>query len=95
MHYKLKMNYLLPFLAVVLGYGIVILFQPERQRYIKLLLSFSGAYLLALTVFVLLPEVYNTHNEATGRGEVEGHDTGTPTMRRTPHQPFPLHSSSA
>ena len=69
------MNYLLPFLAVVLGYGIVILFQPERQRYIKLLLSFSGAYLLALTVFVLLPEVYHTHNEALGRGVGDGHDT--------------------
>ena len=57
------MNYLLPFLAVVLGYSFVILFKPAQQQYTKLLLSFSGAYLLALTVFVLIPEVYHSHDE--------------------------------
>ena len=57
------MNYLLPFLAVVLGYSFVTLFKPAQQQYTKLLLSFSGAYLLALTVFVLIPEVYHSHEE--------------------------------
>ena len=57
------MNYLLPFLAVVLGYSFVTLFKPAQQQYTKLLLSFSGAYLLALTVFVLIPEVYHSHDE--------------------------------
>ena len=59
------MNYLLPFLAVVLGYSFVTLFKPAQQQYTKLLLSFSGAYLLALTVFVLIPEVYHSHDEHT------------------------------
>ena len=60
------MNYLLPFLAVVLGYSFVTLFKPAQQQYTKLLLSFSGAYLLALTVFVLIPEVYHSHDEQHG-----------------------------
>ena len=57
------MNYFLPFLAVVLGYSFVTFFKPAQQQYTKLLLSFSGAYLLALTVFVLIPEVYHSHDE--------------------------------
>ena len=61
------MNYILPFLAVVLGYLYVSYIKPSQQQYTKLLLSFSGAYLLALTVFVLIPEVYHTH-------EGEGHN---------------------
>lgn len=56
------MNYFLPFLAVVLGWSVVTLLKPASQRYTKLLLSFSGAYLLALTVFVLIPEVYHQHD---------------------------------
>ena len=60
------MNYLLPFLAVVLGYSFVTFFKPAQQQYTKLLLSFSGAYLLALTVFVLIPEVYHSHDEQHG-----------------------------
>lgn len=60
------MNYLLPFLAVVLGYSFVTFFKPAQQQYTKLLLSFNGAYLLALTVFVLIPEVYHSHDEQHG-----------------------------
>lgn len=60
------MNYLLPFLAVVLGYSFVTFLKPAQQQYTKLLLSFSGAYLLALTVFVLIPEVYHSHDEQHG-----------------------------
>ena len=56
------MNYFLPFLAVVLGWSVVTFLKPASQRYTKLLLSFSGAYLLALTVFVLIPEVYHQHD---------------------------------
>ena len=58
------MNYFLPFLAVVLGYSVVTFLKPASQRYTKLLLSFSGAYLLALTVFVLIPEVYHQHDHS-------------------------------
>ena len=41
---------------------MVTFLKPASQRYTKLLLSFSGAYLLALTVFVLIPEVYHQHD---------------------------------
>ena len=58
------MTYVLPFLAVLLGFAVVSLFKLSSQWYIKLLLSFSGAFLLALTVFVLIPEVYH-HEEHT------------------------------
>ena len=58
------MTYFLPFLAVLLGFAVVSLFKLSSQWYIKLLLSFSGAFLLALTVFVLIPEVYH-HEEHT------------------------------
>ena len=58
------MTYFLPFLAVLLGFAVVSLFKLSSQWYIKLLLSFSGAFLLALTVFVLITEVYH-HEEHT------------------------------
>lgn len=53
-------NYLLPFLSVILGFIFSILFTSSKKSYVKILLSFSGAYLLALTVFTLIPEVYHT-----------------------------------
>ncbi|MDO5981308.1 ZIP family metal transporter [Flavivirga spongiicola] len=52
-------NYLLPFYAVILGVLIASLTKTKKSWNTKLLLSFSGAFLLALTLFELLPEVYN------------------------------------
>ncbi|MFJ1327607.1 ZIP family metal transporter [Capnocytophaga canimorsus] len=57
------MNYILPFSAVVIGFLLAVFFKPKENKYVKLLLSFSGAYLLGLTVFTLLPEVYHLHGE--------------------------------
>lgn len=51
-------KYLFPIYAVLLGVLLVVLFKQKRTFYTKLLLSFSGAFLLALTLFDLLPEVY-------------------------------------
>ncbi|WP_179008374.1 ZIP family metal transporter [Winogradskyella forsetii] len=51
-------SYLLPLLAVVIGVVIALLTKKQKSIYTKLLLSFSGAFLLALTLFDLLPEVY-------------------------------------
>ena len=51
-------KYLFPLYAVALGVLIVIITKPKRSIKTKLLLSFSGAFLLALTLFDLLPEVY-------------------------------------
>ncbi|MBU2951797.1 ZIP family metal transporter [Tamlana agarivorans] len=52
-------KFLLPFLAVFLGFGIALLSKKQKSWNTKLLLSFSGAFLLALTLFELLPEVYH------------------------------------
>jgi len=60
------MNYLLPILAVVVGYFFVVFFQPKKASSIKLFLAFSGAFLLALTVFELLPEVFQSPSKHLG-----------------------------
>ncbi|MDO5971822.1 ZIP family metal transporter [Flavivirga aquimarina] len=52
-------NYLFPFYAVILGVLIASFTKTKKSWNTKLLLSFSGAFLLALTLFELLPEVYN------------------------------------
>ncbi|WP_010182219.1 ZIP family metal transporter [Aquimarina agarilytica] len=60
------MNYLLPVIAVLLGFGLVYFLKPENQRNIKILLSFSGGFLLAITVFNLIPEIFeHSHNQAS------------------------------
>lgn len=51
-------NYLLPFLAVLLGFIIAKFTKTKNTSNTKLLLAFSGSFLLALTLFELLPEVY-------------------------------------
>lgn len=56
------MNYILPLLSVLLGYAIAILLKPTEKRNLKLLLAFSGSFLLSLTVMHLLPEVYESHD---------------------------------
>lgn len=60
-------KYLFPVYAIIIG--VVIAFLTKKQKSIgtKLLLSFSGAFLLALTLFDLLPEVYH-HIEAKQTG---------------------------
>lgn len=50
--------YIVPFIAVILGYLIALVMQPKNKQVVKLLLAFSGAFLLTMTVSHLLPEVY-------------------------------------
>lgn len=63
------MNYLLPLLAVLLGYGIALLLKQDNNSRMKLLLAFSGSFLLSVTVMHLLPEVY----ESTHAGDGHAH----------------------
>ncbi len=63
------MIYLLPLLSVILGYAIALVLKPNNRKNLKLLLAFSGSFLLALTVMHLLPEVYESSLHAH-----EGHD---------------------
>ena len=60
------MNYLLPLLSVLIGYAIAILLKPKGKKNLKLLLAFSGSFLLSLTVIHLLPEIYESHNHSIG-----------------------------
>ncbi len=60
-------KFLLPFLAVVIGFFLTTVIKQQKSISTKLLLSFSGAFLLALTLFELLPEVYQ-HLEAKRAG---------------------------
>lgn len=60
------MNYILPFLSVIIGFGIAFLLKPNSKTNLKLLLAFSGSFLLSLTVMHLLPEIYESKNHAIG-----------------------------
>lgn len=60
------MNYLLPLFSVLIGYIIALFLQPKNKTNLKLLLAFSGSFLLSLTVIHLLPEVYESHNSSIG-----------------------------
>jgi len=56
------MVYLLPVLAVAFGFGFVAIFNPSSQKNLRLLLAFSGAFLLSITVFELIPSIYDGSN---------------------------------
>ena len=60
------MNYLLPLLSVLIGYLIAISLKPRVKQNLKLLLAFSGSFLLSLTVMHLLPDVYQTDHSNVG-----------------------------
>jgi zinc transporter ZupT len=60
------MNYLLPLFSVLLGYGIALFLKPKSKVNLKLLLAFSGSFLLSLTVIHLLPDVYESQNKNIG-----------------------------
>lgn len=51
-------QYFLPIFAVIIGFLIVFFWKPNNQKSIKILLSFSGGFLLATTAFNLIPEVF-------------------------------------
>lgn len=57
---------LFPILAVIIGYIITLLLKPTISSNVKLLLSFSGSFLLSITVFEFLPEVYTSQSENIG-----------------------------
>ncbi|MEX0288642.1 MAG: ZIP family metal transporter [Flavobacteriaceae bacterium] len=59
------MTYLLLILAVLLSFGFVYFFKPKKQEALRLLLAFSGSFLLALTLFELFPTVYGTVDPRT------------------------------
>lgn len=59
------MHIILPLLAVGIGF-LIAYFIKSNAIAIKLLLSFSGAFLLSITVFEFLPHLYQQHLLYTG-----------------------------
>ena len=60
------MTFILPIIAVCLGFAITLIFKPSISRGVKLLLSFSGAFLLSITIFEFLPDLYASGFEGVG-----------------------------
>lgn len=58
--------FLLPLLSVLIGYVFALFLKPNGKKNIKLLLAFSGSFLLSLTVMHLLPAVYAVANPKVG-----------------------------
>ncbi len=58
--------FLLPFLAVFLGAGIAYYFKPKTPKGMKLILAFSGAFLLSILLLEMLPQVYVEGDKITG-----------------------------
>lgn len=59
------MTYTLPILAVILSFAFVFFVKPKNKENFKLLLAFSGAFLLSLTIFELFPSVYENSEAKT------------------------------
>jgi len=55
-------TYLLPILSVLVGFLFVLIFKPQKKKNLKLLLAFSGAFLLGITIFEMLPEIFQQHH---------------------------------
>ena len=60
------LNIILPIFSVVLGFLVVFILKPKQPKHLKLLLAFSGAFLLSITVFHFLPEVYTSDYKSVG-----------------------------
>ncbi len=58
--------YFLLWITVVASGSSMFFFSGIKARILKLLLAFSGAYLFALCVLHLIPEVYKTHSSSIG-----------------------------
>ena len=58
--------YLLPLFSVLFGYVFALYIKPKAKKNLKLLLAFSGSFLLSLTVMHLLPDLYLHQNPTIG-----------------------------
>lgn len=63
------MDYLILVSSIILGALTVFGFRLHEPRHVKLLNSFTGAFLLSLTLLHLLPELYDYNRNASGEQE--------------------------
>jgi zinc transporter ZupT len=59
-------QYILPLISVLLGYIIALFLKPNSKNNIKLLLAFSGAFLLSFNIMHLMEDVYESKNPNIG-----------------------------
>ncbi len=59
-------DYIILFVSAFLGGSLIFLIKTNLNKKLKLLLSFSGAYLFSITVLHLLPDVYSTGDSYVG-----------------------------
>ena len=59
------MTYIALISAVLIGF-LVVLFVKPKTKTVRLFLSFSGAYLLSITVLHLIPEVFERQQQSIG-----------------------------
>ena len=57
---------LILFLSAFLGGASIFFFRKDMGKNLKLILSFSGAYLFAITVLHLIPDAYQSHDPYVG-----------------------------
>jgi len=60
------LNIILPICSVLLGFLVVVALKSSQGKNLKLLLAFSGSFLLSITVFDFLPEVYQNNDKSIG-----------------------------
>ena len=60
------MNLLLPFLGVLIGFVAALLIKAKSRNRMKLLLAFSGAFLLSAVASEFLPEIYEGGDSTYG-----------------------------
>jgi zinc transporter ZupT len=58
--------FILPLFSVLFGYTVALFIKPKAKKNLKLLLAFSGSFLLSLTVMHLLPDLYLNQNPTIG-----------------------------
>ena len=54
-----SLGFILPFIGAVLGMGIAYFVRPKTPNGLKLILAFSGAFLLGITILHIMPEVFS------------------------------------
>lgn len=66
------MNVILPLLAALLGLAAALVLKPQSRGRIKLLLAFSGAFLLSAVASEFLPEIYEPGVKGIGMYLIAG-----------------------
>ena len=67
-----SLGFILPFIGAILGMSIAYWVRPKTPNGIKLILAFSGAFLLGITIFHLMPEVFSDNKFNAGLWIVGG-----------------------